>query len=144
MNTPTPDSVELKFKAIGQMTVEKVSAIQRAVFLEMGKRIIERTPVATGRARSGWNADVEEFNTEVSFPFATNQFLTGDEATQKAINSTLAATGKHKTGQDLTLSNNVEYITYLNNGSSKQAPAGMTDEVINEFEGVVRVLEDRA
>lgn len=132
----TPSEIELKFKGIGEMAVEKVAKIQRAVFLDLSKRVIDKTPVDTGRARSGWMGDVDQFKIDANRIAGK---MGADAASQKAYDSCLEATGKHEVGQDLTLANSVEYIQYLNSGSSKQAPAGMTDEVLNEFKNVVDV-----
>lgn len=133
----TPSEIELKFKAVKDLTTQKVAKIQRAVFLDISKRVIERTPVDTGRARSGWDAEVDNFATNLNQEVTKERPLGPDQATAKALESALAATGKHVVGQDLCLGNSVEYIQYLNSGSSKQAPAGMTDEVLNEYKTIV-------
>lgn len=132
----TPSELELKFKSIGKLAADKVAQIQRAVFLDISKRVIDMTPVDTGRARSGWVGDVDKFTVDTN---AIESNLSPEAATAKAMDSALKATASHKTGQDLTLGNSVEYIQYLNSGSSKQAPAGMTDVVLNSFKSVVEV-----
>lgn len=136
MTIPTPQSVELRFKDIAGLTMEKVAKIQRATFLNISARVIDKTPVDTGRARSGWFADVETFNTGTNEE-QRDKRISAEEASQRSINSALSATARHAVGQDLTLANSVEYIQYLNSGSSKQAPAGMTDSVINDFKTFV-------
>lgn len=135
MTEPTADSVELRFKQIKKLTLEKSARIHRAVFFEISKRVIDKTPVDTGRARGGWHGDVNVFTP------AEGEFKgSAAEASAHAMQSVTEAVAKHQIGQDLTLSNGVEYIRPLDQGHSKiQAPNGMTAEAINELSAVVEV-----
>lgn len=139
-NIPSSASIELKFKDLGKLAVDKVAKLQRMVFLDISKRVIDKTPVDEGRARGGWDAQVDTFS-----DFNNKDWKGGgaDAAEARAMESVLSATSRHKTGSDLTLANNVEYINYLNSGSSKQAPAGMTDSVVNDFKTFVAQNEGK-
>lgn len=132
MTGPTPESVELGFKRIKGMTLEKAAKVQKAAFFDIAKRIIMMTPVDTGRACGGWHADVNQFT-------AGPKDFQGDRnsAINKAMASVAAAIAKHKIGDWLSLANPVHYIRYLDKGTSKQAPAGMTTQAIAAWEGVV-------
>ena len=100
----------------------------RALVLEAAKRIIYRTPVDTGRARGNWHTsiDVPEFR--------------ADEDTDKAGAMTLAEVdGKlnqikdESVGRVVYLTNGLPYIVPLENGSSKQNPAGMVKVTLAEL-----------
>lgn len=138
MTTPTAEAVKLRFKQIKDKTMEKQARVQRAVFFELSRRVINKTPVQYGRARGGWNADVDTYS-----PASKDFNGSAGEAAAHAMASVEAAIAKHTSGQDLCLANGVSYIRYLNDGSSKQAPAGMTDEAINELSNVVTVTARR-
>lgn len=62
MTDITPQTVELSFKKFKDLTVEKLDKLQRATFLTIAARVIDKTPVKTGRARSAWIGDVGKFN----------------------------------------------------------------------------------
>lgn len=110
--------------------LEKVNRIHRGVFFEVARRIIMRTPVDTGRARGNWLPGVGDFKTGFN-----NESL--DPSGQGALAAVQAALGTHRPGQDLTLANNLVYILPLENGHSKQAPAGMVELTVAEFDGIV-------
>lgn len=128
-------SAEAQFKDIKKLALDRHAKVQRAVFLDIAKRCIDMTPVDSGRARGGWNGDIDNFGTDNNAGFSG----TPAAAAQKSLSSALAAVGKHEPGRALTLSNNVEYIPYLNQGSSSQAPAGITDVVLANFKNIVAI-----
>ena len=86
------------------------------------------TPVDTGRARGNWQAavgapvDVEIDRLDPS----------GGE-TIAAASRALIGLGAFKT---IFITNNVPYIQALENGNSKQAPAGMVAIALSEVEGI--------
>lgn len=121
--------IELSLKKFSDKTLEQIAGIQRNAFFGIVESIIYTTPVDTGRARSGWMSDVDQFDTTV--PIVQN--ITGEAAAQIAIDSAHRAIGKHKLGQDLTLSNSVEYIRLLDAGSSLQAPSGMIQDALSQY-----------
>lgn len=140
MGTFTLDLNKFAKKANGNL--EKVV---RATVIELGKRMIRRTPVGDakywkspapkgyvgGRARSNW-----QYGNNVRpggiLPISSNP--TG-APTSNLVNGV-------NTGQAFTvhyLANNVPYILRLENGHSKrQAPKGMMKLTVMEFGAVVR------
>ncbi len=85
----------------------------RRIAADLFRRVVERTPVDTGRARANWDLtinnpsdrlDIDDFGQPVLVPPAIAQI-----------------TGKEK----IYLVNNLPYIERLEHGWSKQAPAGM-------------------
>ena len=84
----------------------------RKVSFDIWNDATELTPVDTGRARASWNISEEYANLSTK--------PAGYEGGGKGVVG--AITGK----KDVIISNNVEYIVFLEEGSSTQAPNGMT------------------
>lgn len=86
--------------------------VVRKVSIDIWNDVTTLTPVDTGRARASWNVSEEYANLAVK-PESYN-------------GSGKGAVGRISGKQDVIISNNVEYIVFLEEGSSEQAPAGMT------------------
>jgi len=85
-----------------------VEDLARETALKVMETVSERTPVDTGRARAGWR---------ISLGTATGGRPRG-EARAVADGFRIGLPG------GLFLTNDVEYIVFLENGHSQQAPAG--------------------
>lgn len=85
-------------------------------FREAAHRIVDRTPVKTGRAKNNWQAGVG-INALMENP--------PDPGGSYAHVSIDAAVVGFTIGDRLTLSNPVPYIGFLEYGWSDQAPSGM-------------------
>jgi hypothetical protein len=96
----------------------------RAVALIVDAELVATTPVDTGRARSNWNPSLNTPDTSIVEP---NQ--------KKPIQPALAA---YKITDTILITNNLPYIKPLNNGSSKQAPAGFVDIALEKGKRAVR------
>lgn len=100
-----------KNKVIG--TIEKKV---RAVALIVDSELAITTPIDTGRARANWLPSLNTPDTRKVEP--------GQKAD---IN---AAINAYKIADTILISNNLPYIRRLNDGYSKQAPAGFVDAAI--------------
>jgi len=87
------------------------------------------TPVDTGRARGSWDVNV-------GGPGSSGNALdpTGGSAISKGI-SRIATV---KTDTSIYISSDLEYIGKLENGSSAQAPSGMTARAVTAAQAAVR------
>jgi len=106
---------------------EKVLVYLKKMSLEALKRIVEKTPVDTGRARGGWQVS-----------FKTPAFSEGgtDASGAGTINTGSSQILGLKDPVAVFISNNVEYIIYLEDGTSTQAPEGMVALTIEELLGM--------
>lgn len=97
----------------------QVSQVTRGLALRALVGVVMRTPVDTGRARGGWST---------SLGGATGRD-TGvlDRSGSAPIAQGTATIGQHKGYEQIVLENNVPYIGKLDEGSSQQAPDGMTE-----------------
>ena len=93
----------------------------------VARSVIGGTPADTGRARSNWSAQIDEAAHGLIPAYMPDQ--AGSTAQENAAAATRAAVAKiaqfdidkHKS---IHITNNLPYIGSLNDGHSKQAPAG--------------------
>lgn len=101
----------------------------RGTSIDMSTKVITRTPVDTGRARGNWFATIDTPSDQVT----DSQSKSGIRPIGKARTTA----DKSKLGQSFYLTNNLPYIERLENGYSGQAPEGMVERTVNEFQRVV-------
>ena len=96
----------------------------KKVALAVDQTVVLATPVDTGRARSNWVIGLKTPSRRKVDPYAPGSNLgTGESANASAsIGVARAKINARKPGDDIYISNNLEYIMELNNGSSRQAP----------------------
>ena len=102
--------------------------VKKACF-DMFSRIVQLTPVDTGRAKAGWQVGV---NTMPPGSDPGPVAKGGKAPAPKPINIP-----NIQSGDTLWLVNNVQYITVLEDGHSQQAPAGMVKTTITEFQSYI-------
>jgi len=83
------------------------------------------TPVDTGWARANWIPNIGQ---PVSSPEGTREAVSN--AGQQAGIATVVTGYRVASGRPIFISNNVPYIVFLNEGSSRQAPAGFVQRAI--------------
>jgi hypothetical protein len=115
------------------------TTVAKRVAFDLFGRIVRRTPVLTGRARASWtittngpgNGDTTP-NITVQGPFS--KAIVG-RAIKVAVNAfqmqRLTALQVNQ-GDTIWISNNVPYIVALEEGHSRQAPAGMVALSVEE------------
>lgn len=122
-------SFESQLTAFVSGTEKKVERTVRAVKLELFRSVILDTPVDTGRARGNWQATLDSPATEEIENESMSVALAGVAANLGKINDVSF------------LANNLPYIEELEDGSSKQAPAGM---VRRNMARVQRLINEQA
>lgn len=102
---------------------------QKKLVFEALSRLVQKTPVDTGRARGNWQVTINELpNSEVTV--WTRQDPQSPATPAEMIP---AALGGLPPFQIVYITNNVEYIVYLEGGSSSQASEGMVEVTIAEL-----------
>lgn len=96
-----------------------IRTFTKLVAFRVHDRVVERTPVDTGRARASWTIIAGETPDRSVAPddFAGGA-LAGNAAAKNRQGSVALATS-------YVISNNLPYIEALENGHSQQAPSGM-------------------
>lgn len=98
----------------------------RRVALAVDTAVVLATPVRTGRARANWQVGLG------SAPVGTLAAPSSPGAgASEALGRGQATIGEYQgQGGTIHISNNLPYIGALNDGSSKQAPAGFVESAI--------------
>ena len=115
-----------------RLVADKTDKLGRAIGLEVLRRVTNRTPVDTGRAKGNWNTSVNRAN----FNTTDNQ----DKSGSSTLSRGKSAMNGFRLGQGQTLyiANGLPYIERLEQGSSTQAPRGMVMITIAELKDWVQ------
>lgn len=90
-----------------------------------------QTPVDTTQAVSNWQLGLGSAKTNFIPPHFLGMFgQTHHASAQKTLALAEEEFKKKKPGQAIHITNNAPYIQALNNGSSKQAPAGFVEKAV--------------
>ena len=94
--------------------------------------IVIRTPIDTGRAKASWNIKGGADDPSV-YPVVPEA---GKLPREVAEAEAFSGHGRIRESRDavVVISNNLPYITELENGKSRQAPSGMVMLTLTEFE----------
>jgi hypothetical protein len=110
----------------------RIDMVVRKITLDLYGRVIMRTPVDTGRARGGWTCSVDQPDlSDTGTLDPTGSTTMGVMASRVSTEQVL--------GVKIYLTNNVEYIRFLEYGAeigahgSPQAPQGMVRLTVKEF-----------
>jgi hypothetical protein len=106
-----------------------IDLVVRKVALEMFSRVIQKSPVDTGRFKGNWQVAIG------SIPDGTLQL--DDKAGTATMAKVTAVALQLEAGQVIYLVNNLPYAQALEYGHSKQAPQGMVRLTIAEFNAAV-------
>ncbi len=101
--------------------------------LDVTANLIETTPVDTGWARANWVPNLSRpFVEDLGSVTPSAQAAAGKRAQQQAAIGQFAAGGYRLEAGPVYVSNNVPYISILNDGSSAQAPSGFVQRAISK------------
>lgn len=123
-----------RIRALARRMPDNVDKIVKQAAIAVDQAVVLATPVDTGRARGGWQVGLGGPSTE--------DLGLLDQSGAAAIARNNGAILTRRLGQDIFISNNVEYIGFLNEGSSSQAPAGFVELAVQA--GVAAVKSGRA
>lgn len=115
----------MKLSAYVDGSVEKVI---RKACIDLYRRIVERTPVDTGRAKGNWSLGVVPIA-----PVGAFDNVSFDKV-NAIINKNVSQFKFTLSDEVVYITNNLDYIEYLENGTSVQAPAGMVVVSLTEFQ----------
>ena len=108
------------------------STVQKRVAVDLFKRIVLKTPRDTGRAQNSWTIAIGEPDRTVA-PEGQQPEMNRISLEAKAGTALATLTEHGVMGESVWISNNLPYITALEDGHSKrQAPAGMVGLSIEE------------
>jgi hypothetical protein len=111
-------------------TKNNLDLVVRRVAFDIFSRVIEKSPVDTGRFRANWQVAIGSIPGGILEAF--------DKSGVDTILRVQATVMNAKAGDVIYLVNNVHYSVRLEFGWSKQAPAGMVRTTLQEFGAVVQ------
>lgn len=102
--------------------------------------VVSDTPVDKGDARSNWQVALNESATGVRDAYVPGKKgstgLANIIASAEMGNSIIQ---NYQSGQEIHITNNLDYISDLNNGSSQQAPPGYVQDAVLESIGKIHL-----
>lgn len=133
-------------KKFRRNTVRRTDLLVRKVIIDMGSRIVYRTPVGNpslwqsnppegyvgGRARANWQYG------NGSMPEGALDLI--DSNGNPTLAAITAGVRSFEAASVHWVVNNLPYIERLENGWSTQAPQGMVGLTVVEFKGVVEIM----
>ncbi len=125
--------------AIQRRVRAPVAAVMKRLTLEAFTRVVQRSPVDSGRFRANWQVGV---GTRPDGQVAgTDLQAQGSPPDGAAVNAALGALTAVGPATDATyVVNNLPYADALENGHSKQAPQGMVEVTVAELRQVASLV----
>lgn len=121
-------------KQLGKNISVNADRVVRKCALAIDSAVVLATPVDTGRARANWQVSCNTPITTDREPYSHGaEGSTGGANARAAIEQGKHAVASYKGGTAeaaIYIANNLSYIGKLNNGSSKQMPAGFVERSI--------------
>lgn len=112
---------------LGEHVTGSVEKVIRKACIDLYRKIVERCPVDTGRAKSNWMISTTVHDGTVGGEeFTANEIIS-------IIESEISDFSFDIHDDVVIIYNNLEYIEQLENGTSTQAPAGMVSVSLVEF-----------
>lgn len=118
-------------RAYKKKVLDRLETTVRAVALVVDHELIATTPVDTGRARANWLPSLNVPDVTIIPPAEKGGTVQRTANLERAIES-------YTLDDTILITNNLPYISELNNGTSKQAPAGFVDAALAKGKRVVR------
>ena len=109
----------------------KTELVAKKTMIELFNRVIQKSPVDTGRFRANWNYSLGSPYLSTSEATDPGGSIASARATSTVVSYTL-------NGQSVFLTNSLPYAERLENGWSGQAPNGMVRLSVMEVQNSVR------
>jgi len=122
----------------------KASEVSKAVALEVVKVLVMSTPVDTSRALSNWQVGVgKPVNTPLKPYVPGEQGSTRSQSAMAAIAKAELFLSSKKPGEPIFISNVLDYIDDLNNGTISRQPGGFVEKALIIAENRVNAAKVR-
>lgn len=111
---------------LGREVEDNSGELVRRLAVTIDQVVVVETPVDTGRARINWQIGLDG-PAQGTLPEPPTG---GGSAAQLSMDKAAADIAKHKNGQAIHITNNLDYIGRLNDGYSAQAPANFVEMAV--------------
>lgn len=124
----TAEQFSMELGQWGEKVAKKDSVnFLKKISLEVYNRVTEKSPVDTGRFKGNWMVGIGK-SSEETLGVHTPGDAKAENLRQEAVIYSISKLAM------VHVSNNLDYALKLENGSSKQAPAGMVGITVQEVE----------
>ncbi len=124
-------------KRFAEATKRNLNDTVRATVLELGTRIVKRSPVDTGRFRGNWQIAAGGPDVRTNEPFDKQPL--GSAPSSETFNRWQGEVQAATIGSTFYITNSLPYARRLEyEGWSKQAPSGMVRLTVVEYEQIIR------
>lgn len=121
----------LDMEKLAERIPQAANQIKIATTATIHGYLLDDTPVDTSKALSNWVVTADEpWRLEIEAHHEGDLGSTQSQSIAEAKTAAKQQYSRVKPGESLFISNNASYIGDLNNGSSKQAPAGFIEASI--------------
>jgi len=129
-------SFQADLERFAAKTKRNLNQVVQGVVLELGTRIVQRSPVDTGKFRGNWqvNAGGPDIRTNEPFdkqPLGSPPSAFTFERWQDHVQASTI-------GSTFYITNSLPYARQLEYGSSQQAPAGVVRVTVVEYQQIIR------
>lgn len=123
------DKMDAAIRRANRKSVEYATNRVKKIALAIDQAVVLSTPVDEGTARANWlpslDTPILEAKTDIT-----------DKSGTQTMQAASDMVDKFKLGQKIYISNNLPYIGALNDGHSKQQPAGFVERAISIAKGM--------
>jgi hypothetical protein len=124
-------TISLDLTQIGQQFEKGITDSVKAIADSVLTELVVRTPIDVGTAKSNWVVGINDYGDGPIPAYAPG---TGGSTFQQNVNDAIEAGSREIANATLNdtinITNNLDYIEKLNNGSSTQAPAGFVEDAV--------------
>jgi HK97 gp10 family phage protein len=128
----TPSEFNKRMGRIATGVSENADKLVKKVAMAIDQAVVMATPVDTGRARANWIASLDVASSSIT--------QSTDKGGAQAIAAARATINGYDgdTNAEVHITNNLEYIGFLNDGTSAQAPRGFVRTAIKAGASAVK------
>lgn len=121
--------VQFSLDGLAENVAVTADLVQRKAALDLFGELIQVTPVDTGRARAGWSMDIRHGGNAPEDRKKPKGWKNGDTPLYQRPSTPMPPKG----APFIMIYNNVEYIVYLNEGRSTQAPTHFVEQAVDKI-----------
>jgi len=122
-------TIKTDFRKAEKLALDATEKAIRAMALKLFGAIVEDTPVDEGTLRSNWQATLNQPT------FTTTGNIKSAFGVKQAI---ATATMNYDVKDDMFLTNNLPYATFIEDGTARIAPHGMVKRAVANFQAELK------
>lgn len=122
-------TIKSDFRKAEELVIDASEKAIRGMALKLFGAIVDDTPVDSGRLRSNWQASLNQ-------PKSTT--LDDDKSAFVVKQEIDDDTSKYDVRDDMYLTNNLDYASFIEDGTAKISPHGMVKRAVANFKSALK------